>query len=87
MRENLFELDVNSHDQKMLLDVKSYNTHLTKKIKRNPDQKRIQDVQTRIRDELARKSDFDTWGFHNHIIEYRLKVRMTEDVIDCAQRL
>ena len=44
-------------------------------------------MQGRIRDELARKADFDTWGFHDHLIQYRIKIRMTEDVIDCAQRL
>ena len=44
-------------------------------------------MEKRYRNELDRKIDFDTWGFHNHIIEYRLKVRMTEDVIDCAQRV
>lgn len=47
----------------------------------------MRDVQTRIRDEIAKKAEFDTWGFNNHLIEYRLKVRMTEDIIDCAQRL
>ena len=31
--------------------------------------------------------EFNTWGFHNHIISYRIKMRMTEDIIDCAQRL
>lgn len=31
--------------------------------------------------------ELDTWGLHNHLIEFRLKVRMTEDLIDCAQRL
>ena len=31
--------------------------------------------------------EISTWGLHNHIIEVRLKIRMTEDLIDCAQRL
>ena len=40
-----------------------------------------------MRQELNRKFEFNTWGFHNYIISYRIKVRMTEDIIDCAQRL
>ena len=27
------------------------------------------------------------WGFGSYIVEYRLKIRMTEDIIDAAQRL
>lgn len=60
---------------------------MTKKLKSLADHKRLQALQTRIRQEINRKMEFDTWGFHNYIIAYRVKVRMTEDVIDCAQRL
>ena len=51
------------------------------------DEKQVIELQNRIRNEIGKKQDFDTWGFHDHIIQHRLKIRMTEDVIDCAQRL
>lgn len=57
---------------------------MNKHLKSNGDQKKVLELQSKIRDEIARKQEFDTWGFNNYIIEYRLKVRMTEDVIDCA---
>lgn len=56
-------------------------------MKAGKEERALRLLQGRIRHELARKMDFDTWGFHNHIIEYRIKVRMTEDLIDCAQRV
>ena len=36
---------------------------------------------------MERKKEFDAWGFGSYIVEYRLKIRMTEDIIDAAQRL
>ena len=83
----MFELDVNFNDQKIFVQARSKHSSLNKRLKYGNEQKQLRELQTRIRDEIAKKADFDTWGFHNHIIEYRLKVRMTEDVIDCAQRL
>lgn len=87
MRENLFELDVNFNDQQILLNWTREKNSVNKHLKSNGDQKKVLELQSKIRDEIARKQEFDTWGFNNYIIEYRLKVRMTEDVIDCAQRL
>ena len=29
-------------------------------------------------------AELNTWGFHNLVIEYKLKIRMTEDLIDLA---
>ena len=83
----MFELDVNFQDQRVFLEAKTKFSSLNRRLKYGTEQRQVRDIQSRIRDEIAKKADFDTWGFHNHIIEYRLKVRMTEDVIDCAQRL
>ena len=50
-------------------------------------QERLRKLYAAIRTEYARKMKFSTWGLHNHIIDIKVKVRMTEDLIECAQRL
>ena len=47
----------------------------------------MQILQKRLREAIAKNEEYNTWGFHNHIMEYKIKVRMTEDIIDLAQRV
>lgn len=49
--------------------------------------KRIKQIKEKIREEFAKKMEISTWGLHNHLIEHRLKIRMTEELVDCASRL
>lgn len=86
-RDNLFELDVNSHDQRMYLAILDSRTKKDRRLKKSSDQKKIQFLQQRIREEMEVSAELNTWGFHNLVIEYKLKIRMTEDLIDLAQRV
>lgn len=36
---------------------------------------------------MARNVQLNTWGLNSVVTEVKLKIRLTEDVIDCAQRL
>jgi len=45
MRENLFELDINSHEQRLLLGVKGFNTKLNKKLRNSDEEKSLNEVQ------------------------------------------
>ena len=47
----------------------------------------VQVLQKRLREEITKNEEYGCWGFHNHIIEYKIKCRMTEDIIDLAQRV
>ena len=87
MRENLFELDVNSHDQKRFLQLNRFHNKVKRSLKEGKEIKKIKELQLKIRDEMDRNAELNTWGFHNHIISYRIKVRMTEDIIDLAQKV
>ena len=87
MRDNLFELDVNAHEQRQLLKVNRVNKKVRQLVKTSKDQKKIKELQSRIRTEIDRQIELNTWGFHNHIISYKIKVRMTEDIIDLAQKV
>lgn len=80
----MFELDVNYYDQKVLVQAYQVKTRVDKRLRILNEEKRIHRIQKRIRTEMDRKAEFDTWGFVNHIIEHQMKVRMTEDIIDCA---
>ena len=44
-------------------------------------------MQRRLREELAKQDEYNTWGLQNFIIELQIKVRMTVDIIDMAQRV
>ena len=87
MRENLFELDINSHEQRLLLGVKGFRKKMDRKILAKSDTKRLQEVQMKIRDAMALRSQYFTWGLTDLVIQFRLKIRATEDLIECAQRL
>ena len=63
------------------------NRKVKKELKHSKDNKKIKDLQRRIRVEMDRYGELHTWGMHNHIISYRVKVRMTEDIIDLAQKV
>ena len=80
----MFELDVNYHDQKVLINAYQIKTKVDKRLRILNEEKKIHRIQKHIRTEIDRKANFDTWGFNNHIISYQMKVRMTEDIIDCA---
>ena len=36
---------------------------------------------------MALRSQYFTWGLTDLVIQFRLKIRATEDLIECAQRL
>lgn len=86
MHENLFELDVNAHEQKIFLKAKRTHKKVTKVIKTSKEAKMIKELETRIRDEIGRSGELQTWGMGNYVIEMRLRIRMTEDLIDLAQK-
>jgi len=33
---------------------------------------------------MSKNEELNTWGFHNRIIEYKIKCRMNEDIIELA---
>ena len=56
-------------------------------MKQTREEKLIQVVQKRLRAAISEKEEYDTWGWQNHIMATQVKVRMTEDIIDLAQRM
>ena len=54
MRENLFELDINSHEQKLLLGAQSHYFKINQKLKNSSVERRVQKLQSRVREEIAR---------------------------------
>ena len=87
MRENLFELDINQHEQQLLIGQQSYKKRLNRKLKSEPEYRRVQELELLVREEMARNVQLNTWGLNSVVTEVKLKIRLTEDVIDCAQRL
>ena len=86
-RDNLFEIDVNTNDQKLLLKVQDARTKKDLRLKQTREEKQVQYLQKRLREAISKNEEYNTWGFHNHIVEYKIKIRMTEDIIDLAQRV
>ena len=86
-RENLFEIDVNTNDQKLLLKVQDARTKKDLRLKQTREEKAVQHLQKRLREAIAKNEEYNTWGWQNHLIEYKIKIRMTEDIIDLAQRV
>jgi len=41
-------------------------------------------VEERLRNALDLKAKYDTWGMGNMVISWRIKVRLTEEIIDLA---
>lgn len=50
-------------------------------------EKKLVKVQKKLKNEIKRNDEFTTWGFHDYIISYVVKVRVLEDLIDCAQKV
>lgn len=40
-----------------------------------------------MKKEISRRDELLGWGFNSYVIEFRIKVRMMEDLVDKAQRL
>lgn len=36
---------------------------------------------------MDRNGELNTWGMNNYLISFRIKVRMTEDIIELAQKV
>ena len=85
--ENVFELDTNCHEQKLLATIENAHRKSNKRKAELQGQKRLKQLNTKIRQEYAKRTKINTWGVHNHIIELKIKIRMTEELIECAQRL
>ena len=83
-RENLFEMDVNTNDQKLLLKVQDARTKKNAQLKQTYEEKQVQVLQKRLREAISTNEEYNTWGLQNRIVEYKIKVRMTEDIIDLA---
>ena len=62
-RENLFEMDVSTADQKQLLRAQDARTKQDKRLKQSREEKLIQIVQKRLRAAINEKEEYDTWGF------------------------
>ena len=56
-------------------------------MKSEPEYRRVQELELLVREEMARNVQLNTWGLNSVVTEVKLKIRLTEDVIDCAQRL
>ena len=61
-RENLFEIDVNTNDQKLLLKVQDSRTKKDRRLKQTQEEYMVQKLQTRLREEIAIQEERDTWG-------------------------
>ena len=49
-------------------------------------QKRLEKVQARVKEQTDLNAELDSWGFNSHVISYVIKVRVLEDLIECAQK-
>ena len=43
-------------------------------------------MEAKVKEQVERRNELSQWGFNSHVISYRIKVRMMEDIIDKAQR-
>jgi hypothetical protein len=82
MEENLFELEVGTFNQKHLVinmkktaKKKSYNSKLWLN---------VQGVELALREALAKRDTMSTWTLQSLVMEYTIKCRVTENVIDAA---
>ena len=56
-------------------------------VKNKPNLKKIEAVEEKIRYTTWRRDCLSQWGFNSYVISFRIKVRLTEELIDMAQRL
>ena len=49
-------------------------------------EKKLAQVQKRLKVETESNQELNMWGLHSYLISYVLKCRVLEDLIDCAQR-
>ena len=55
----MFELDVNFQDQRVFLEAKGRFSSLNRRIKYGHEQRQVREIQSRIRDEMNKKAEFD----------------------------
>jgi len=80
MEENLFELEVGTFNQKQLVGaMKKTSKH--KKFS-NGVWINVRNLEETLRKAVARRDELSLWGLGNMIIHYRIKCRLTENVID-----
>ena len=49
-----------------------------------PNLKLIADLEEKIHKSTWRRDYLSQWGFHSYVISFRIKVRLTEELIDMA---
>lgn len=47
----------------------------------------LRKVQKKLRREIQKAEEYDEWGLHNYVISLQIKCRMTEEIVDLAQKL
>lgn len=82
MEENLFELEVGTYNQKTL--VASMKRVGKKKHYNSKMWQNVREVEEELRRALARRDELSVWTLQSMVMEYTVKCRVTENVIEAA---
>lgn len=71
----------------MLLRAKFNAKKMKQAISQTKEERMLRKTQKKLRRAITRSEELDSWGLHNYVIELQIKCRMTEEIIELAQRL
>ena len=71
----------------MLLRAKFNAKKIKRALEQTKEERIVRKVEKKLRRALKKNEDLNGWGLGSYVIELQIKCRMTEEIIDLAQKL